>query len=68
MGTTPIHFAVVALPLTLMLILTLCVNTHKYIENPSLSGDADANANALCERAISVLIQPTIPQPLLSST
>ena len=44
MGAAPIHFAALALPLT----LTLCVNSL----NKHCNTHMKDNANALCERAI----------------
>ena len=55
MGTEPIHFAALASLLTLM--LTLCLNSLIYHWKTHRRFDTDANANALCERAITVRTQ-----------
>ena len=55
MGTTPIHFPVLALPLT----LTLCVN--RFIQHWKTHRAFDANANALCERAITLCVKGPLP-------
>ena len=52
MGTEPIHFAASASPLTL--VPPLCVNRIIYNDISHLK--LDANADALCERAITVPI------------